>query len=140
MFVTVIDEQGAAPLNCRQCREIPCAAVCPTQAIQMTDDGVVQVRMAACIACGFCVVACPFGVIQINALEKQVRKCDLCIHRLKDGLAPVCVLSCPSRALRFEESETFAGGIRQQAVGRFLTAMGSGGLISTIPESLRKRR
>ena len=139
MFVMVLDEQAAVPVNCSHCSETPCAAICPTGAIRVTEEGAVVVQAPACNGCGFCVVACPFGVIRLDGATKVIQKCDLCIHRLSDGLTPVCVRSCPSRALRFEELETLSDGVRRQAASRLVGALGRSGLVSAAPQCPERR-
>jgi len=137
IFVTVINERAAVPVNCSHCAEAPCAAACPTRAIQVTPEGIVVVQAPACNGCGFCVVACPFGVIQFDRVRKLLQKCDLCMHRQEASLAPVCVLSCPSRALKFEEPETLSGDVRREAAARFAGALGTSGLVSAAPRHTR---
>ncbi|MFI5358401.1 MAG: 4Fe-4S dicluster domain-containing protein [Opitutales bacterium] len=94
----------AVPLQCRHCEDAPCVAVCPSGALGRADgESPVLVDQAKCIGCEFCVQVCPFGVIQLAAEQKAIIKCDLCVARLAEGLAPACVASCPVRALAFEE-------------------------------------
>ena len=59
-----------------------CAEVCPADAIKRTADGVVQsARKPRCIACGNCVLACPFGVPKMNDERELMMKCDMCYDR-----------------------------------------------------------
>ncbi|HDX4050106.1 TPA: 4Fe-4S binding protein [Enterobacter soli] len=82
---------------CHQCEDAPCANVCPTQAIR-SDAGVWRVEQSRCIGCKSCMVACPFGAMQVAVVAEhaQALKCDLCAHRA-DG--PACVAACPTHAL-----------------------------------------
>jgi Fe-S-cluster-containing hydrogenase component 2 len=82
---------------CHQCEDAPCANVCPTQAIRPVA-GVWRVEQARCIGCKSCMVACPFGAMQVAVVAEhaQALKCDLCAHRA-DG--PACVAACPTHAL-----------------------------------------
>ena len=72
-------------------------------------DGVVLIDARQCIGCGKCIDACPYGVRSFNPFvkagkdpEKQAAdKCDLCIHRLDNGLEPSCVNTCQGRARIF---------------------------------------
>jgi Fe-S-cluster-containing hydrogenase component 2 len=83
---------------CRQCEDAPCANVCPTHAISRTA-GAWLVEQTRCIGCKSCVVACPFGAMQVRleGNKPQALKCDLCVHR--EG-GPACVEACPTHALR----------------------------------------
>lgn len=53
---------GALPVQCRQCDDAACAAVCPVEAITCTDHSV-QINEGLCIGCKLCALACPFGSI-----------------------------------------------------------------------------
>src|SRR6185436_20036382 len=50
---------------------------------------------------GYCVPACPFGVVQIERDSGIARKCTLCYDRLKDGLEPACAKACPTDSIQF---------------------------------------
>jgi Fe-S-cluster-containing dehydrogenase component len=97
------------PVVCMHCEQPTCAEVCPADAIKRTDDGVVQsARKPRCIACGNCVVACPFGVPEVYIERAIMMKCDMCYDRTSVGKRPMCATVCPSQALFF--------GTREQAL------------------------
>ena len=48
---------------CKHCTEAACLDVCPTGALMRTEFGTVVVQDDVCNGCGYCVSACPFGVI-----------------------------------------------------------------------------
>lgn len=85
-------------VGCHQCEDAPCANVCPTGAIHRAA-GAWLVKQSRCIGCKSCMVACPFGAMQVRVVEDRVQalKCDLCAHR--EG-GPACVEACPTHALR----------------------------------------
>jgi Fe-S-cluster-containing hydrogenase component 2 len=84
------------PMVCQQCEEAPCVAVCPKDALSHDlGQGQVALDYDLCIGCKLCVIACPFGGMGIDAVARQVIKCDLC-----DG-DPSCVRVCEPGALRF---------------------------------------
>jgi Fe-S-cluster-containing dehydrogenase component len=90
------------PVVCMHCEEPTCAEVCPADAIKRTGDGVVQsARRPRCIACGNCVMACPFGVPELYEDRQIMMKCDMCYDRSSVGLKPMCATVCPSQALFF---------------------------------------
>jgi Fe-S-cluster-containing dehydrogenase component len=94
------------PVVCMHCEQPTCAEVCPADAIKRTGDGVVQTaRKARCIACGNCVLACPFGVPEVYAERKLMMKCDMCYDRTSVGKKPMCATVCPSQALFFGTRE-----------------------------------
>lgn len=85
-------------VGCHQCEDAPCANVCPTGAIHRAA-GAWLVEQARCIGGKSCMVACPFGAMQVRVVGDRVQalKCDLCMHR--EG-GPACVEACPTHALR----------------------------------------
>jgi len=93
-------EGWSRPAVCLQCEDPMCMAVCPVQAISKTEtpqgDRIVEVNTEKCIACGRCVVACPFGAIALFHKSKAI-KCDLC------GGSPRCVEFCFYGCLQFVE-------------------------------------
>ncbi len=89
------------PKMCNHCAKSPCTQVCPVGATYESPDGVALVDESYCIGCGYCVQACPYGCRYIHPEKKVADKCTLCYHRLKKGLAPVCMEVCPSKARIF---------------------------------------
>lgn len=89
---------------CHHCVNPSCELVCPGQAITKRDeDGIVVVDRERCIGkgqCGVCLDACPYKAPQFGAEpESRMEKCDLCLERWREGKKPICVESCPTRAL-----------------------------------------
>jgi Fe-S-cluster-containing dehydrogenase component len=97
------------PVVCMHCEQPTCAEVCPADAIKRTADGVVQsARKPRCIACGNCVIACPFGVPEVYVDRQIMMKCDMCYDRTSVGKKPMCATVCPSQALFFGTREQIA--------------------------------
>jgi formate dehydrogenase iron-sulfur subunit len=88
---------------CKHCTEAACLEVCPTGALFRTEYGTVVVQEDVCNGCGYCVPACPFGVIDKREEDGRVWKCTLCYDRLKDGLEPACAKACPTDSIQFGE-------------------------------------
>ena len=111
------------PMTCRHCDPAPCIAACIPQAMHRSGtDAVTNVGgKNACIACGMCVMMCPFGMITrapSPAGKVMALKCDLC----PDISAPACVSACPERALVFMEGDEFAHEKRQRASAALTSA------------------
>ncbi len=88
---------------CKHCHNAPCQEACPTGALFRTEFDTVVVQQDICNGCGYCVPACPFGVVDINTLDGKAHKCTLCYDRLKGGLEPACAKSCPTDSIQFGE-------------------------------------
>ncbi len=88
---------------CKHCHNPPCMEACPTGALFKTEFDTVVVQQDICNGCGYCVPACPFGVVDINPMDGKAHKCTLCYDRLKGGLEPACAKSCPTDSIQFGE-------------------------------------
>lgn len=88
---------------CKHCHNPPCMEACPTGALFKTEFDTVVVQQDICNGCGYCVPACPFGVIDVSTLDGKAHKCTLCYDRLKGGLEPACAKSCPTDSIQFGE-------------------------------------
>ena len=87
---------------CKHCATAPCMEACPTGSIIRTEFDSVYVQQDVCNGCGYCQVACPFGVIEVAThTDGKAHKCTLCYDRLRDGLEPACAKSCPTDSIRF---------------------------------------
>jgi Fe-S-cluster-containing dehydrogenase component len=83
------------PKLCNQCKTPACVQVCPVGATYQTGDGVVLVDRKWCIGCGYCIMACPYGVRFFHPIHKVADKCTFCYHRISKGLETACVEACP---------------------------------------------
>ena len=88
---------------CKHCHNAPCLEACPTGSLFKTEFDTVVVQQDICNGCGYCVPACPFGVIDVSTLDGKAHKCTLCYDRLKGGLEPACAKSCPTDSIQFGE-------------------------------------
>jgi formate dehydrogenase iron-sulfur subunit len=86
---------------CKHCTEAGCLDVCPTGALMRTEFGTVVVQDDVCNGCGYCVSACPFGVIERRESDGGAHKCTLCYDRIGDGLTPACAKACPTESIQF---------------------------------------
>jgi len=86
---------------CKHCTSAACLEVCPTGALFRTEFGSVVVQQDVCNGCGYCVPACPFGVIDQRRGDGRVWKCTLCYDRLRGGQEPACAQACPTASIQF---------------------------------------
>ncbi|MDI6799631.1 MAG: 4Fe-4S dicluster domain-containing protein [Actinomycetota bacterium] len=114
--------------RCMHCAKPSCVNVCAANAIKKDEEtGFVLIDQDRCIGCKNCHYACPFwgGVPRIRErLSKEevdwlgadkiipggrragvTYKCRGCVDRVKNGLEPACVTTCPTDALQFGERE-----------------------------------
>ena len=99
---------------CKHCTSAACLDVCPTGALFRTEFDTVVVQQDVCNGCGYCVPACPFGVIDKRESDGRVWKCTLCYDRLKSDLEPACAKACPTDSIQFGPLEE----LRERAAGR----------------------
>jgi formate dehydrogenase iron-sulfur subunit len=90
---------------CKHCTHAACLDVCPTGALFRTEFGTVVVQQDICNGCGYCVPACPYGVIDQRRDDGRAWKCTLCYDRLGAGLTPACAQACPTESIQFGELE-----------------------------------
>jgi len=94
---------------CKHCTHAACLDVCPTGSLFRTEFGTVVVQDDICNGCGYCVPACPFGVIDRRIGDDKVvvenagiaQKCTLCYDRIGDGLTPACAQACPTQSIQY---------------------------------------
>lgn len=122
-----IGESGRAyiPHACMHCENPPCVSVCPTQASYQREDGITMIDYEKCIACGFCMSACPYNARVLNNVkenafhayspapyeaygiqrENVVEKCIFCEGLVAEGKLPACTTNCPGRARYFGDMD-----------------------------------
>ncbi|MEW2526302.1 4Fe-4S dicluster domain-containing protein [Streptomyces sp. NPDC047071] len=86
---------------CKHCTHAACLDVCPTGSLFRTEFGTVVVQEDICNGCGYCVPACPYGVIEQRPHDGRAFKCTLCYDRLGAGQEPACAKACPTESIQF---------------------------------------
>jgi len=86
---------------CKHCTHAGCLDVCPTGALFRTEFDTVVVQQDICNGCGYCVSACPYGVIDRREGDGRAWKCTMCYDRLHGGLEPACAKACPTDSIQF---------------------------------------
>jgi formate dehydrogenase iron-sulfur subunit len=99
---------------CKHCTHAACLDVCPTGALFRTEFGTVVVQEDICNGCGYCISACPYGVIDRREDDGRAWKCTLCYDRIGDGLTPACAKACPTESIQYGPLEE----LRERAQAR----------------------
>jgi formate dehydrogenase iron-sulfur subunit len=86
---------------CKHCTNAGCLDACPTGALIRTEFQTVFLQPDVCNGCGYCIPACPFGVVDKDRIDGRAGKCTLCYDRLEDGLEPACAKACPTDSIQF---------------------------------------
>jgi formate dehydrogenase iron-sulfur subunit len=88
---------------CKHCTHAGCLDVCPTGALFRTEFGTVVVQEDICNGCGYCIPACPYGVIDQRKDDGRAWKCTLCYDRIGEGMTPACAKACPTESIQYGE-------------------------------------
>ncbi|GIG87689.1 4Fe-4S dicluster domain-containing protein [Plantactinospora endophytica] len=88
---------------CKHCTHAACLDVCPTGSLFRTEFGTVVVQEDICNGCGYCVPACPYGVIDQRSGDGRAWKCTLCYDRIGAGRMPACAQACPTESIQYGE-------------------------------------
>ena len=114
---------------CKHCTHAACLDVCPTGSLFRTEFGTVVVQDDICNGCGYCVPACPYGVIERRRGPEGAKnvgiaqKCTLCYDRLGAGNTPACAQACPTQSIQFGDVDE----LRERAKQR-VEALQAGGV------------
>ena len=102
IFVSVdMDQRRILAGTCLQCEKALCMAVCPVEALTRDPlTSAVVVDAQACLSCGMCIIACPYGYMNLDDSSRRATKCDLC------GGDPRCVQMCMAGALHFDSIQS----------------------------------
>ncbi|WP_031470303.1 4Fe-4S dicluster domain-containing protein [Sciscionella sediminilitoris] len=86
---------------CKHCTHAACLDVCPTGSLFRTEFGTVVVQEDICNGCGYCIPACPYGVIDRRPGDGRAWKCTLCYDRIGAGAEPACAKACPTDSIQY---------------------------------------
>lgn len=99
---------------CKHCEHAGCLEACPTGSIVRTEFGGVYVQPDICNGCGYCVVSCPFGVIDRRPDDGRAFKCTFCYDRQKAGDIPACAKACPTESIQFGDLDELRARAHQR--------------------------
>ena len=87
--------------QCMHCIDPACCDACMLGALQKRDGGIVTWDGTRCVGCRYCQMACPFNIpkFEWEAVNPRIVKCEMCVHRLREGGIPACCEVCPREAV-----------------------------------------
>ncbi len=104
---------------CPHCDDPPCARVCPEEAITKRQDGIVVMDREGCTGCRLCIEACPCKAITFDPEKGVAQKCNLCHHRVDNGLMPACADNiCLAHCIYFGDPDEIREVILNKAIRR----------------------
>ena len=118
---------------CKHCTNAGCMDACPTGALIRTEFETVVLQPDVCNGCGYCIPACPFGVVDRDPHDGRAAKCTLCYDRLQDGMEPACAKACPTDSIQFGPYDELVDVARRR-----VATLQDRGLARSVP--LRRRR
>ena len=101
---------------CKHCTNAGCMDACPTGALIRTEFETVVLQPDVCNGCGYCIPACPFGVVDRDPDDGRAAKCTLCYDRLQDGMEPACAKACPTDSIQFGPYDELVDVARRRVV------------------------
>ncbi len=75
---------------CRHCDDPACVKACGEEAIRKREDGIVILEQKKCTGCRRCIEECPYQAVSFDDESQSAVKCNLCHHRVDQGLYPAC--------------------------------------------------
>jgi Fe-S-cluster-containing hydrogenase component 2 len=61
-----IRELATFRFTCRKCKEAPCIGICPSEALEKDEEGIITRNTNLCVSCKSCVIICPFGTMMTD--------------------------------------------------------------------------
>lgn len=103
------------PVVCAHCDDPPCVEACPEEAIEKREDGIVVLDSDRCTGCQSCVDQCPYNAIGFDEQRQSALKCNLCHHRVDQGLIPACADNvCLAHCIYFGDMSTIEREIERK--------------------------
>jgi Fe-S-cluster-containing dehydrogenase component len=100
---------------CRHCDDAPCIPACPESAFVKREDGLVILKAEQCTGCGNCLEACPYNVIWFDESKQQAYKCNMCHHRIDQGIVPACADNiCLAHCIHFGDPAAIQAEIERR--------------------------
>ncbi len=119
------EEVGGKPVwyffaeQCRHCLEPPCKETADTmvKGAIIKDEAtgaVLFTDLTQKLKGQEVITACPYNIPRMDNKTKRLAKCTMCIDRVRNGLLPACVKTCPTGTMNFGDREEILAKARKR--------------------------
>lgn len=98
-----IRELASFRFTCRKCEEAPCIGVCPADALDKDEEGLITRHTNLCISCKSCVTICPFGTMMTDFFRHHRNK-DLFYDLTDENELQKFIQACPEGTVTITET------------------------------------
>ncbi len=98
-----IRELATFHFTCRKCEAAPCIDVCPADALEKDENGIINRAINLCIRCKSCIAICPFGTLMDDLFEKKPK--NNFFNLKDDGELKKFIDACPGDTVTFYEGD-----------------------------------
>jgi Fe-S-cluster-containing hydrogenase component 2 len=99
-----IRELATFRFACRKCEDAPCINVCPAEALEKDENGIVVRYTNLCVSCKSCVTICPFGTMMTDFFKHHRNK-DLFYDLRDEKEMDEFIRVCPAGAVTMTDDD-----------------------------------
>jgi formate dehydrogenase iron-sulfur subunit len=99
-----IRELATFRFTCRRCEDAPCISVCPAEALEKDNEGLINRHTNLCVSCKSCVTICPFGTMMTDFF-KHHRNRDLFYDLKDENELKKFITKCPEGTVSLTEND-----------------------------------
>jgi Fe-S-cluster-containing hydrogenase component 2 len=99
-----VRELATFRFTCRRCEDAPCIIVCPAEALEKDEEGIINRHTNLCISCKSCVTICPFGTMMTDFFKHHRNK-DLFYDLNNSKEIELFIKACPPGVVSVTESD-----------------------------------
>ncbi len=99
-----IRELAVFQFSCRKCEDAPCMEVCPADALEKDENGIINRHTNLCVSCKSCVTICPFGTMMTDFFKHHRAK-ENYFNLADESELQKFISKCPEDAVRLGEMD-----------------------------------
>ena len=99
-----IRELATFRFTCRKCEDAPCISVCPADALEKDEEGIVIRHTNLCVSCKSCVTICPFGTMMTDFFKHHRNK-DLFYDLNDENEMEKFIRACPEGTVTITDED-----------------------------------